>query len=364
MCAYYECARCGMNFDLNMMSTLMQLLSNNRQGKQQPFDLLKSFTQNPNRQNMNTYDSGAVNNEYGDAKNASAWQDEKKEQNASATSEFANINGIGTKVDINFDVNLGAVNQSNQNNNTRNVYANDNNNTNSAFDNIANNTSTSQFANIFSQFASNSQNNQNTNSAPNNSQSAQSNSQSAQANAQYTQSNTQSGQNDTAQNSFGASDESAGNRQSSQNFDASVLSQNPMFALLKMMQSPKKNANIMSMLPTLMSLLKPKTASQQNKANPDAGNSNTSNSNSNDNTANVDKNTSTDNIKKNTNADGCVEEKDNTDFENGKNENVDKNTSNVSKRKTQSDFFSPIAFAGYELVSSLCKLYLSTKRAV
>lgn len=337
-----------MNFDLNMMSTLMQLLSNNQQGKQQPFDLLKSFAQNPNRQNVNTYASGNINNEHSDAKNASAWQDDKKEQSASTTSEFANINGIGTKVDINFDVNLGTANQPNQNNNTRNVYPNDDDNTNSAFYNTTNNTNSSQFANIFSQFASNAQNNQNTNGVAHGTQTS----------AQYTQSNTQSGQNDTAQNSFGATDDSANNHQSSQNFDASVLSQNPMFALLKMMQSPKKDVNIMSMLPTLMSLLKPKTASQQNKTNTDADNSNRSNNSSNDSTANVDKNTDADKIENNIDTDSHVEKNDKTDFENEKNEN------SVPKRKTQSDFFSPIAFAGYELVSSLCKLYLSTKRAV
>lgn len=358
MFAYYECARCGMNFDLNMMSTLMQLLSNNQQGKQQPFDLLKTFAQNPNRQNVNTYATGAVDNEHSKAKNANEWQDEKKEQSASTTSEFANINGIGTKVDINFDVNLDTANQSNQNNNTRNAYQNNDDNTNSAFYNTTNNTNSSQFANIFSQFASNTQNKQNTNSVSNNSQSTQSNSYSTQGNSQSTQSNTQSGQNDTAQNSFSSTDDSANNRQSSQNFDASVLSQNPMFALLKMMQSPKKDVNIMSMLPTLMSLLKPKTASQQNKTNTDADNSNTSNNNSNDNTENADKKTNTDNIKNNIDTDSRVEKKDKTDFENGKNEN------SVPKRKTQSDFFSPIAFAGYELVSSLCKLYLSTKRAI
>lgn len=329
----------------------MQLLSNNQQGKQLPFDLLKSFAQNPNRQNVNTYASGNINNEHSDAKNAFAWQDDKKEQSASTTSEFANINGIGTKVDINFDVNLDAANQSNQNNNTRSVYPNADNNTKSAFDNSVNNINSSQFANIFRQLTTNGQNSQSTNSVSNDTQATQ-------TNAQHTQSNSQSGQNDTAKNSFGSTDDSSGNRQPGQNFDASVLSQNPMFALLKMMQSPKKDANIMSMLPTLMSLLKPKTASQQNKTDTEADNSNRSNNSSNDSTAKVDKNTDADKIENNIDTDNRVEKKDNTDFENGKNEN------SVPKRKTQSDFFSPIAFAGYELVSSLCKLYLSTKRAV
>ena len=108
-----------------------------------------------------------------------------------------------------------------------------------------------------------------------------------------------------------------------------LSSQNPMLALLGNMQNGK--ADMASMLPLVMSLMqKPKADGKANQ-NADAPNS-------------------TDN----------VNSKDNTEKENC---NIRPNESSpLNKEKPQREIFSPVAFAGYEIISSLYCLLKASRR--
>lgn len=108
-----------------------------------------------------------------------------------------------------------------------------------------------------------------------------------------------------------------------------LSSQNPMLALLGNMQNGK--ADMASMLPLVMSLMqKPKADGKANQ-NADAPNS-------------------TDN----------VNSKDNTEKENC---NIRPNESSpLIKEKPQREIFSPVAFAGYEIISSLYCLLKASRR--
>lgn len=108
-----------------------------------------------------------------------------------------------------------------------------------------------------------------------------------------------------------------------------LSSQNPMLALLGNMQNGK--ADMASMLPLVMSLMqKPKADGKANQ-NADAPNS-TDNVNSKDN-----------NEKENCNI--CPNE-----------------SSPLNKEKPQREIFSPVAFAGYEIISSLYCLLKASRR--
>ena len=108
-----------------------------------------------------------------------------------------------------------------------------------------------------------------------------------------------------------------------------LSSQNPMLALLGNMQNGK--TDMASMLPLVMSLMqKPKADGKANQ-NADAPNS-------------------TDN----------VNSKDNTEKENC---NIRPNESSpLNKEKPQREIFSPVAFAGYEIISSLYCLLKASRR--
>lgn len=108
-----------------------------------------------------------------------------------------------------------------------------------------------------------------------------------------------------------------------------LSSQNPMLALLGNMQNGK--ADMASMLPLVMSLMqKPKADGKANQ-NADAPNS----------------------------ADN-VNSKDNTEKENC---NIRPNESSpLNKEKPQREIFSPVAFAGYEIISSLYCLLKASRR--
>ena len=108
-----------------------------------------------------------------------------------------------------------------------------------------------------------------------------------------------------------------------------LSSQNPMLALLGNMQNGK--ADMASMLPLVMSLMqKPKTDGKANQ-NADAPNG----------------------------ADN-VDSKDNAEKENC---NIrPKESSPLNKEKPQREIFSPVAFAGYEIISSLYCLLKASRR--
>ncbi len=153
-------------------------------------------------------------------------------------------------------------------------------------------------------------------------------------------------------------------------------SPNPMLSLLQMMQggAPTQNGDAMSsMLPLLMNLLK-NTSPQSN------------NKNVNDNTNkdklvndNTDKSSEAMNADVNQNPSGQTEGRanalnpnmnvstkdmpSNTNHTNTQNARIDKDSaenSNTQNKKTQPSFFKPIAFAGYELMSALYRLYLTS----
>ena len=123
-------------------------------------------------------------------------------------------------------------------------------------------------------------------------------------------------------------------------FIKSLSSQNPMLALLSGMQGGK--ADISSMLPLFMSLMQKPKASEQPKTDE----------------------------KSNDKADGKCESNENkseqTNVRTSKNGNSnDSNTNNkqnAEKEKTQRDPFYPVAFAGYEAISSLYALIKASRR--
>lgn len=170
---------------------------------------------------------------------------------------------------------------------------------------------------------------------------------------------------------------------------------NPIFSLLQMMQggspqtmqsglsqamqggyapmqsgSPQNGDVMSSMLPLLMNLLKKPSPQPNNTIVNDNGNNNPHNdcNGNNNNTCNCNDNSnSTGNCNDNNNSNN------NRDYGgsiNNNQQNTTKSTVNTGKKvaedndsrykKTQPSFFKPIAFAGYELMSSLCKLYLTS----
>lgn len=120
-------------------------------------------------------------------------------------------------------------------------------------------------------------------------------------------------------------------------FLKSLAGQNPMLSLLCNMQNGK--ADVASMLPLVMSLMqKPKT-SEKTDEKPD------------------DKCKASGNI-----ADGAsVHTSQRVDTINSDSANKNSN-SNTEKEKTQRDPFYPVAFAGYEVISSLYSLIKASRR--
>ena len=128
------------------------------------------------------------------------------------------------------------------------------------------------------------------------------------------------------------------NRDVKNDFLKSLAGQNPMLSLLCNMQ----NADVASMLPLVMSLMQKPKASEQPKTDE----------------------------KSNGIADGKCESNGNkseqTNVRTSKNGNSnDSNTNNnqnAEKEKTQRDPFYPVAFAGYEAISSLYALIKASRR--
>lgn len=153
---------------------------------------------------------------------------------------------------------------------------------------------------------------------------------------------------------------------------------NPMLSLLQMMQggSPMQSSDAMSsMLPLLMNLMKKpspqpningneknadKNENQQSGVNTDISrNQNQSNQYANDiDTSNKDMNSpsnskqSSERMGENSTENNYTMRNDTTPYDTVHND--------AKYNKTQPSFFKPIAFAGYELMSALCKLYLTS----
>lgn len=175
---------------------------------------------------------------------------------------------------------------------------------------------------------------------------------------------------------------------------------NPIFSILQMMQgiSPQtaqngitqamqgaQNGDVMSsMLPLLMNLLK-KPSSQPNSMNTKDNENNNTNSDCNYNSninstcncnGNANNNATCNYNGDNNNTYNCTNDSypnnncdSGNDFNNDQQKavkstvNMDRNGTEDNRsiyKKTQPSFFKPIAFAGYELMSSLCKLYLTS----
>lgn len=123
-------------------------------------------------------------------------------------------------------------------------------------------------------------------------------------------------------------------------FLKSLAGQNPMLSLLCNMQNGK--ADVASMLPLVMSLMQKPKASEQPKTDE----------------------------KSNGKTDGKCESNGNTSeqtnvrtSENGNsNDSNTNNNQNAEKEKTQRDPFCPVAFAGYEVISSLYALIKASRR--
>ena len=130
------------------------------------------------------------------------------------------------------------------------------------------------------------------------------------------------------------------NRDVKNDFLKSLAGQNPMLSLLCNMQNGK--SDVASMLPLVMSLMQKPKASEQPKTDE----------------------------KSNGEVDGKCESNGNkseqTNVRTSKNGNLnDSNTNNnqnLEKEKTQRDPFYPVAFAGYEAISSLYALIKASRR--
>ncbi len=129
------------------------------------------------------------------------------------------------------------------------------------------------------------------------------------------------------------------NRDAKNDFLKSLAGQNPMLSLLCNMQNGK--ADIASMLPLVMSLMqKPKTNEQpktEQKADEKADGKCESN------------------VNKTEQASVHTSQNDNSNVNTNNNQNSE-------KEKTQRDPFYPVAFAGYEVISSLYALIKASRR--
>lgn len=139
---------------------------------------------------------------------------------------------------------------------------------------------------------------------------------------------------------------------------SSMQDQNPMFAMLQLMQGQNGTSNNMTaMLPMLMSLMQKPNATTKSAQNSDT------NKAENKNTENHDTNKRNDNI-------NDTKDDPNTDIDqtNARHkvdlENDNFNKMQYTQKQTQRDrdFFSPIAFAGYSLISALNKLFFTSTR--
>lgn len=239
-----------MNFDMNMLSTLMQMFGGIR-----PMQTGQSATDQDPRE-------AAQSCSYAQKKDASS-----REYASSFQTEFARNNGIGEKINLNFDGNA------------------------------------------------------NKNGFGYNEQTAK------------------------TQNATGAQD-------STGNLFQNMAAQNPMFSLLQMLQGSKGSDMSSAIMPLLMNMLSPKNA--KNAAEPEndtvlhSDDKNASKNNSPSNKPNV-----------------SQKQQETADNDQSKNENESDKTDAPPKqkiiKKTQADIFKPIAFAGYELLSALCKLYIMSR---
>ncbi len=136
-------------------------------------------------------------------------------------------------------------------------------------------------------------------------------------------------------------------------FDA-IAGQNPIFNVLKALKNG--DADTSSLLPVIMSLMQnTSTFSQQDKR--------TAENNPDDSIANKNqpksdcKNSDTkkvDNLEKEDKNTSITPQNASADVVNT--ENNDENTYKTNKEKTQRDMFAPVAFAGYEILCTLCAL--------
>lgn len=130
------------------------------------------------------------------------------------------------------------------------------------------------------------------------------------------------------------------NRDVKNDFLKSLAGQNPMLSLLCNMQNGK--ADVASMLPLVMSLMQKPKASEQPKTD-EKSNGKTD-----------EKCASNGNKSEQTNV--------RTSKNGNSNDTNTNNNQNAEKEKTQRDPFYPVAFAGYEVISSLYTLIKASRR--
>lgn len=159
-------------------------------------------------------------------------------------------------------------------------------------------------------------------------------------------------------------------------FFSSLAEQNPMFAMLGMLQGNKGSDGLSAMLPMLMSMMqkpqKPSDASKSEektsevKESPQAQKEVKKKNEAKE--ANATEKTRTENtIRENENINTINDDDNNTvtksETESGYGIKEDADCRNDIKKQTQGhkDMFAPIAFAGYTLISALNKLYFTSK---
>lgn len=129
------------------------------------------------------------------------------------------------------------------------------------------------------------------------------------------------------------------NRDVKNDFLKSLAGQNPMLSLLCNMQNGK--ADVASMLPLVMSLMQKPKASEQPKTDEKSNGKTDGKCESN----------------------GKAEQTNVRTSKNGNsNDSNTNNNQNAEKEKTQRDPFYPVAFAGYEVISSLYALIKASRR--
>lgn len=147
-----------------------------------------------------------------------------------------------------------------------------------------------------------------------------------------------------------------GNQSAQNNFFQNLSSQNPMFALLQMMQGAKGSDMSSALMPLIMNMMSPKGGKDMQEKEKNQ------NSQDKDNGTSASKN----DLNKNDVAgnEGCdTPDKNSADKKFSQKFSNDHSRENANKnKKTQTDIFNPIAFAGYELMSALCKLYVTSRR--
>ena len=174
-----------------------------------------------------------------------------------------------------------------------------------------------------------------------------------------------SSENDTSSNAYKnnahESSQNYNNEQSQQDISkilSSMQDQNPMLAMLQLMQGQNGAGNNMTaMLPMLMSLMQKPNATTKSAQNSDTNKAEYKN------TKNHDTNKRNSNINDTRNAPHAdIDETNEQKNVDSKNDNFNKTKYSQKQTQRDKDFFSPIAFAGYSLISALNKLFFTSTR--